>query len=240
MPFWTLLRAASAFLKQQPWGGSRGGHTQSPCQKRFMIRVSSSCCLAECQWFLPAQPWACLGLYLHFSSTQPTTAGTVQTQLTLGRWESPTPNSWGGQHQPNQSQTLVPQLPGHHRPSASDDKIMCMQIPLCLSATTQSWWYLTSAWALLSHTHALSHFILLLQLMRASHTMLCLSLLLPVSVLHFNGSWRLQRSNPQNLTLEQNGCLLQTKYNWTIRHRSPQAKKKPKTNHTTKHRERLG
>lgn len=101
------------------------------------------------------------------------------TQLTLGRWESPTPSSWGGQQQPDQGQTLAPQLPGNHRPSAND-KIICMQIPHCHSApeghhSNHTVPAHTLAWALLSHTISYNY-----RFMRASHTMFCLSLLLSV------------------------------------------------------------
>lgn len=51
-------------------GGRRGGHTQGLCQDRFMVRLSSSCCLkgAGCQCLLLPQPWNSVGLFLYFPS----------------------------------------------------------------------------------------------------------------------------------------------------------------------------
>lgn len=127
MPFFILLRAASFFLKQQPWGEAEG-----VTLKVFVRRGSWLRFLPPVVWqtvsdfFLPS-----LGLVWVYSCTFPQhsphhcwycadPAHTGEVRVTH-------PSSWGGQHHPDQGQILAPQVPGHHRHSANDEKIVCMQ-----------------------------------------------------------------------------------------------------------------
>lgn len=142
-------------------GGSREDHTHNLCWKRFMVRVSSSRCLAVSVISSSSALGLC-GLYLHFSPAQPTLLLVLCRPSSHWGGDSPTPHSWGGQQHPDQDQTLAPQVPGHHRLMTKSYACRSHTATL-LSRETTTATRTVPVVPYLDTTPALTHCILLLQ-----------------------------------------------------------------------------
>lgn len=221
------LPASSFSLPQTTaLGGNRGGHTQSLCKKRFTIRVSSSWQRVSDFFLLsPGLVWVYI---CTFPQHSPHHCWYCADPAHTGEVSHPLPAAGVASASPTRA-TLWP----HSSQDTTGLLLMVTKSYTCRShaatlplrdttPATQSQWCLTLGWALLSDI--LSYYY---RFMRASHTMICLSLLLPAVLWMFSISMApedFRESNPEDLTLEQNGCLWQRKYSWTRKCRSPQEK----------------
>lgn len=193
MPFRMLPWAASAFLKQKHQGKKGRSHARSlPGEVHGWVFFLLFSGRSRMSMLSSSSAFGLFGFVSVLSlSTAHTTDGTARPQLTPGKPESLTPSSWGGQCHPDrdrdqaQAQALVPQAPGTTGllPTTPKSYLQAMHadptLPFCswrkLQPQSQSQWCLNLTRALLSATVSSYH-----SCMRASYTVSCFSLLLPV------------------------------------------------------------
>lgn len=211
MPFWIFQWAASVFFKQQPWGKAEEVTLQVSVRRGSLLGFLPPV-VWQCHWLIPAQPWARLGLCLHFSSAQPTSLLVLCT---------PSSHRGGESHPPPAAEV------------ASTTQTRARVWPHRSHGTIGLLLMMTKSCACRSHTATL----LLRETTATTNTVPVVPYLDTSSVLTLyltiTGSWGclvpcfalvnfcqlvwafsisiapedLRESNPEDLTLEQNGCL---------------------------------